>query len=299
LILEKKIRWENKAVAGVIEALLLIALVAIIISIIQLEYIPQIMQQREAEHMDEIANQFSQLKNIIDNQALAGSMGTDVPLARVDMTSLITLGSRKLPYFITVPAYGEIKITDAEAKIHANPSINGCISGISFSSIIYHAYNMYFVEQNYILEGGGIILKQPDGESVMRADPSISIKNMSENIEMKFYLPNIIGVDGKKYTNGYGRCFIRTNYSSYQNYPNNIINNYGNNYIIIYSCYLNAWNESLNRLFDEEIKNGYINITITRHAGIDVVKITPLNKPIILDLIVVDIYAQIGPGWII
>lgn len=166
LISEKKIRWENQAVAGVIEALLLIGLVAIIISIIQLEYIPQIMEQREAEHMDEIANQFSQLKNVIDSQALAGSMEPDVPLARVDMTSLITLGSRELPYFITVPAYGEIKITDAEAKIHANPPINGWISGISFSSIIYHAYNMYFVEQTYILEGGGIILKQPDSVKI-------------------------------------------------------------------------------------------------------------------------------------
>jgi hypothetical protein len=287
----------NQAVAGVIESLLLIGLVAIIISIIQLEYIPQIMEQREAEHMDEVVNQFSQLKTVIDNQALAGSMGTDVPLSQVAMTSLITLGSRNLPYFITAPAYGEIKIIDAEAKIHANPPINGYIQGVPFSSIVYHAYNMYFVEQTYILEGGGIILKQHDGKSVMRADPSISIKNMSDNIEMKFYLPNIVGVNGKKSTNGYGRCFIRTNYSSCQTYPPYEIPI--SNYIIIYSGYLNAWNESLNRLFDKEIKNGYVSVAITQQGGIDIVRITPINKPIVLDLTVVDIYAQIGPGWII
>jgi len=295
----KRVTEEKHAVAGVIEALLLIALVAIIISIIQLEYIPQIMQQRESEHMDEVANQFSQLKTVIDNQALTGTMETDVPLAHVAMASLITLGSRGLPYFITIPAYGEIEINDGSAKIHANPPINGCIQGIPFSSIVYHAHNMYYVEQTYILEGGGIILKQPDGKSVMRADPSISKKNMTDKIEIKFYLPNIIGVDGKKYTNGYGRCFIRTNYSSYQNYPNNKIDIDYNNYIIIFSNYLNAWNESLNRLFDEEIKNGYISIKITEHEGIDALKITPIYKLIVLDLTVVDIYAQIGPGWII
>ena len=54
----------NHAVAGVIEALLIVALVAIIISTIQLVYIPQIMSQREADHMQEISNQFSYIKSV-------------------------------------------------------------------------------------------------------------------------------------------------------------------------------------------------------------------------------------------
>ena len=55
----KKIIKRNGAVAGVIEALLLVALVSIIISTIQLTYIPQTMEQKEAEHMDDVENQFS------------------------------------------------------------------------------------------------------------------------------------------------------------------------------------------------------------------------------------------------
>ena len=53
------------AVAGVIEALLLVALASIILSTIQLVYIPQMMEEREAEHMDEVSNQFSSLKFMI------------------------------------------------------------------------------------------------------------------------------------------------------------------------------------------------------------------------------------------
>ena len=45
---------ERDAVAGVIEALLLVALVAIVLSTIQLIYIPQVMEQREADHEDSL-----------------------------------------------------------------------------------------------------------------------------------------------------------------------------------------------------------------------------------------------------
>ena len=301
-MLEIKIRKENHAVAGVIEALLLIGLVAIILSIIQLHYIPKIMEQKEAEHMDEVSNQFSYLKNMIDIQAMAGTMGTDVSLAHAPIMTQITLGSRELPYFITVPSYGELSIADNEAKICANPPIGDLVSGIPFSSIVYHAYNMYFVEQTYVLEGGGIILNQStEGGSVMRASPAVSIKDIGDEIEMKFYLPNIIGVSGKNFTSGYGGCFIRTNYSSYQMYPLDRIPVGSGSFIIIYSHYLNAWNESFNRLFKDiniDPDNKVVDVSITKYEGMDVVRITPLSKSIDLELTIVDICTQLGPGWV-
>ena len=47
----QKLKRENTAVAGVIEALLLVALVAAILSYIQFAYIPVIMEEKEADHM--------------------------------------------------------------------------------------------------------------------------------------------------------------------------------------------------------------------------------------------------------
>jgi hypothetical protein len=296
-----KITKENHAVAGVIEALLLVALVAIVISIIQLQYIPQVMEQREADHMDEVSNQFSTLKSLIDIQALTGTMGVDVPLSYVPMMEQITLGSKEMPYFISAPAYGGLSVSNSgQSYITMEPPdylyYTGQRNNFSLSLIKYSADNSYFIDQTYLLEGGGIILSQSDGSSVMRADSCISIKDMGYQIVVRWYLPNIIGVQGKNDTYGDGKCFVRTNYSGYQNFSGPVHN------IIIKSDYLDAWNESLVKIFSNEIINGDVNISITQYHGKDVVKIIslhPESKPLYLSLMVVDIFCQIGPGWVI
>jgi len=302
-----KTRRENQALAGVLEALFLIALAVIVLGIIQLQYVPQIMEQREAEHMDQVSNQFSYLKSMIDIQALTGTMETEVPLRDIPMISQITLGSRELPYLVSAPSYGELSVKDTGAKIDANPATPGKIGGVRFSSIIYHAYNIEFPEQSYILEGGGIILNQStiNGTPVMRADPSISVKKAGDGIEMIFYLPNFVDIPGKNYSSGLEGCLIRTNYSGYHLYPPNQIPIGG--YIVLYSKYPDAWNESLNNIFRTVMydkgdapsqENKTVNISITRHEGKNVVKIIPLKHPISLELKVVDIEVQIGKGWI-
>jgi len=305
----KKWTEKNQAVAGVIEALLLVALVAIVISIIQLQYIPQIMEQREAEHMDEVSNQFSHLKSLIDIQALTGTMGVDVPLSFVPMMEQITLGSREMPYFISAPAYGEMSVNNSgQSYITTEPDYlyykGQQKNNFSLSMIKYSADNSYFIDQTYILEGGGIILSQSDESSVMRADPCISIKDAGNKIMVRWYLPNIIGVQGKNDTYGNGKCFVRTIYSDYQNFSGPLHN------IIIKSDHLNAWNESLNRLFRDVMyddgdepspENKTVDISITWYEGNNVVKILslhPESKPLYLSLMIVDIYCQIGPGWV-
>ena len=130
-------QYHNKgdapAVAGVIEALLMVALVAVIISTVQLVYVPEIMEQKEAEHMDQISNQFSSLKSMIDLQIISRS---DAPIF-----SMITLGSRELPYFISARAYGEVNVIDSgtsrivvdEDEWQATP----------LTAVSYQAYNAY------------------------------------------------------------------------------------------------------------------------------------------------------------
>jgi len=50
---------------------------------------------------------------------------------------------------------------------------------------------------------------------------------------------------------------------------------------------------------DPDLEYKMVNVSIAQHEGTDVVKITPLQKPIEFELTVVDIYCQIGPGWVI
>ena len=198
--------FNNKSgVAGVIEALLLVGLVAVVLSIIQLYYIPQVMDQREAEHMDEVANQFSFLKSVIDLQSMTKE---DVPIS-----SPLTLGSRELPYFVTARADGKLCIIDYgdyEINVDYGTKI------FPLTSIKYEAFNRYYLDGRpvtYALEGGAIILKQYDGETV-RVEPKITIENQTTDINIYYDIPIIVGLEGKKNTSGgcppYN-CFIRTN----------------------------------------------------------------------------------------
>jgi competence protein ComGC len=284
----KKFGTHTQAVAGVIEALLMVALVSVVISMIQLIYIPQVMEQKEAEHMDLVSNQFSLLKSTID---LQGIMRSSAP-----SSSMITLGSRDLPYFITVKAFGEISVKENPAyKITLLPPPGSLPSGVvPLTSIQYAADNSYFVDQTFILEGGGMIVKQTDGIPVMRADPLISSVNNTNSITIHFDLTHVIATPGKNLTNGEGNCFIRTNYSSNRSHYDTI--QPGGN-IRIYTAYPNAWNESLHNLLGIYAVNKYIKITLS--LGQDYIEITPGTKDIILQLNVITIYAQVGQGWIL
>ena len=271
-----KFMRENKAVAGVIEALLMVALVAIVLSMIQLYYIPQIMEQKEADHMDDVTNQFSFLKAMIDFQSITEE---DVPIS-----SQITLGSKALPYFVTMPASGQLNVIgmdNDEYKINVGPGIKV----FPLTSIKYEAFNFYYVDQIYILEGGCIIVSQSDGE-IVRVEPAITVQNQTNDVNIYYEVPIIVGVPGKNATGGYKNCFIRTNYSSSD--TNWIpISNISN--IQIVTAYPSAWNDLMEELLEE-------NVNITEQPTY--VEITRKTKQINLYYKEIYIYAQISPGWI-
>jgi len=271
----KKFSMKECAVAGVIEALLLVALASIIISTIQLVYIPQIMEEREAEHMDEVSNQFSSLKSMIELQAITNSSAP--------ISTMITLGSKELPYFISARGYGEISVPDAGSEKIKVISFDSGIYNYDLTSIKYEAYNSYFVDQIYTLEGGGVIVKQLNGEPVMRVDPSISVKNTTK-IEIQYNLPIIMGFPGKNLTYGPGKCFIRTNWSKGD--TDNIKNISSIN---ISTQYPQAWNKSFYNMLGNNVNY---------EQGNSYLKISKKVKKINLDIKYYYIYTQIGHGWI-
>jgi len=288
-MMPKKFGTHTQAVAGVIEALLMVALVTIVISVVQLYYIPQVMEQKEAEHMDQVFNQFSSLKSMVDMQTITRSSSP--------ISSMITLGSRELPYFITAKATGDLSTNENPAfKIEFNPPLIGMANSVSLTSIVYRADNSYFVDQSYILEGGGIIVTQPDGISVMRSDPSISAVNNSGTIVISMDYPHVMALPGKNNTGGDGKCYIRTNYSSNRTYNGPIDSPFG--YIKIYTQYLNAWNTSLFGILGIYDANGYLHITVHGTQPSGYIEITPGSKNIQFKLNIIDILVQIGPGWV-
>lgn len=309
----KKLIRNNSALAGVIEALLLIALVALILSIIQMNYIPSIMSERESDHMDVVEKQFSQLKSTIEMQSIMGSIDTDNPVVYSMLSSPITLGSNRLPYFVTMGARGDIVINDrddvTDYKIKFNPmSITEYdASGIPLTSIEYTAYNHYYLNGRtlkYILEGGAIILNQSNMGEVMKAGPAISVENRSDNGYIKIYwdIPVFIGAEGKKRSaTEFSNCYVRTNYSGHNTHTDSATSS-----IKILTKHLDVWYEYLasntEGLFHEYIENGYVDVDIVNYDDMDpgsplCVRIQPVAPyDLRVAVTVVKIGAQTGPG---
>lgn len=269
---------ERDAVAGVIEALLLVALVAIVLSTIQLIYIPQIMEQREADHMDEVSNQFSFLKSMID---LQGVTEEDVPI-----TSPITLGNTALPYFVTIGATGEVEIIE-DANYEINVDYDALI--IPLASIKYTAFNAYYLEGAdliYALEGGAIILNQVDGE-VAIVEPAIKIDNFTNVVNIYYDIPIITGITGKKNSpRGFDIVYVRTNYSSSDGSYNSMSDTSS---IKISTAYPDAWYNMLQDFLGDNVN--YV-------QGADYVEMSKKVKQINFYYKRFYIYAQVSPGWI-
>ncbi|MCD6572580.1 MAG: hypothetical protein J7K95_00600 [Thermoplasmata archaeon] len=402
----------NKGQVGIIVAILVISLLVAVLVIIQTYYVPQWMKDREAEHMDVVANQFASLKYSIDLQAMERSSSP--------LINSVTLGSKELPYFISSRAFGSLQILSSSESnfsisvsgsgrnlehfyhklqngnlshvnsfetfgiwiddlesgdyynaispyfnislttsgssdislnllikngsgntifngviyvgkageikwidlldsiynfslqimphiqfpinITANCSNNGSfiirgyrygnIGTVSFpplylrrmGEIKYSSENAYFVNQNYIYEGGAVVLEQHTGSSIIYP-PLIHLEN-STIPYINITAVDIVGIQGKTGAAGYGTYPIRTNYSS--TYHAGAI---GNLTLTIYTKYADAWEKYMNTTLNAS----GLSYTLTRGNGY--IQINFNNARIEMD--VVKIYAQIGPGWVV
>jgi len=292
----------NSAVSGVIEALLLVALVAIILATIQIVYIPDIMEDKETDHMSEVEKQFSYLKSTIDIQSMTKE--------KVLISSPLALGNKELPYFVTMGATGQIAlynqsdVGNCRIKILPVPTLQDFPGdfitdndGIPLTSINYEASNSYIDDRRYILEGGGIIVQNPSEEMMVK--PSIIVEDTSDTkITIYYSLPFFSSSPGRKIDScGYGNpdktVFIHTNYSMDDSDSISV------NSFQIYTNYPDAWNQSLigtNGLLREYYQNGDVNVVNDDSQSPAKIEITPGNRNIDLELTVVKIGVQIGAG---
>lgn len=99
---------KERAQVGVVVAILMVSLFVAVIVLIQVYYVPNWMKDKEADHMDTVANQFSNIKFSIDLQAMAQM---DVPI-----TNSITLGSKELPYFVSARSFGSLNVLSSNSS---------------------------------------------------------------------------------------------------------------------------------------------------------------------------------------
>jgi hypothetical protein len=242
------------------------------------------MEEKEAEHMDTVLNQFSQLKFAIDSQSASNQ--TNTPIA-----TSITLGSKELPYLMSMRSYGRLEIINNDCDITINnDSIN---KEIPVGIIKYTSANAYYIpeeKQAYVYEAGSIITSQTKGNSISIKPSFKPVKNDNKII---FSIVNITGAGEKISYGGYDTVPIQTEFlittsTLFENAKKISFN----------TSYPIAWYVFLNSSLKAEKYNYGDDYTIA--STDDNVTIEFIENPSYPDveLNLIDILGQIGPGWV-
>ncbi|UCF13307.1 MAG: hypothetical protein JSW06_03370 [Thermoplasmatales archaeon] len=284
----KNLRNKDDAVVGVVIAVLLVGLILSIIVLIQTVFVPSWMEQIEAEHMDDVANQFALLKFAIDTQSVTEK--------NIPITTSITLGNKELPFFTSSRSFGFLRILDEEYSLNIT---NGTFTIEYFPEIIkYSSSNTYFLNIDYIYEAGAVITSQDEG-NVMFIKPNFLVNYdiVLDEVNISFTLSNIIGIGGKKSVSGFGTYPIQTNFSKSNR---TLITDVQN--MVITTSYPDSWRVFINStLKNVGLIYGAANdfwITSTNDKITVNFNSPPVSPKIDIFLDAIDIFAQVAPGWI-
>ena len=280
----KEIRNSDQAVVGIIVAILLIGLLLTVITIIQTVFVPNWMENIEADHMDEISAQFDQLKFAIDIQSALNI--SDIPISVP-----ITLGSNNLPILQSVRAYGLLEIMENEINIDFTNSSE--TNQNSLGIIKYTSTNSYYLNQEYIYESGSLIKSQEEGDIMYVHPILVNTYHDASVTNLSFTIVNIRGVGNKLAASGYGNFPIQVEFS--EDSDDYILNNIS--FINITSSNYESWQLFMNRTL---IDNGLIySSNFTIHPVGNTLHIEIKDNHIVNILIKkIEIDAQIAPGWI-
>jgi len=286
----RKLSDSNQAVVGIVVAVLLIGLVVSVISVIQLVYVPNWMEETESEHIDEVFNQFCQLKLVIDTQSANKKNFTPI------VTS-INLGTNKIPFFMSTRAAGGLDIIDNACNVTIKDTHGGTYGPYSLGAIKFTSANAYYIPNeliSFIYENGALITNQKGGNA-LNIKPSFAFAYEDGNETVYFNMVDISSVGGKISKYGYDIEHIRTEYylSEYHLLSGNPIFIPNVDYLEITSNYTDIWYSFI---------SGYLNskgviCMPPEYPSVNTVHIE-FNKAINFELSITGIYAQIGPGWI-
>jgi len=172
------------------------------------------------------------------------------------------------------------------------------IASVSLGIIKYTSANAYYIpeeKQSYVYEAGAIITNQTKGSSISIKPSFKPIKPESAgDNKILFSVVNISSVGGKISMGGYDTVPIQTEF-----FIDNVSNPFllskplnNTKYLTIETSYPIAWSVFLNSSL-----SGYGGTYTIQSTG-DSVKVTFDSIQPDIYLNVIDIFGQIGPGWV-
>jgi hypothetical protein len=234
----------DNAVVGIFTVVLIISLIIGIMAVINTVYIPQWMKQAEFQHMNQVSNQFAQLKYALDIQSITN--GSSV------IGSLVTMGTIEIPFLGLHQSFDELSIPSKSCTLSIMNKTDS-YSSYTTDSIMFISHNTNFVDQSYIYESGILILDQA-GQNVLLARPSILVTEYGKNLSITF-INTTAGTSSNTFASGRGTFPIYTQIIQ-NNQQYIVIQNVTN--ITVQTRYPDAWSQA----FNESLLYSGINHTI-------------------------------------
>jgi hypothetical protein len=274
MLMIRQIIKPDDGLVGIIVTILIIGLIIVVTGIIQLVYVPQWLEQKEADHMHIVSYQFTQLKHSLDILSVVEQKNA--------ISTYITLGMTDIPIIGNGRTYDSLEILSDTCGVEISNETD--LYSFSLGVIKYSSGNSYFVDQSYIYEAGALILSQSNA-SMLNGQPFLSVSNYTN---VSFTIINISGLEGKKFAGGYGT------YSLYMEYLNSTFYTIDNfRFINITTNYQNAW-----RLFFNNTNLRFSGLTYEIKDTSDGISIEFSGSLGNLILKNIEISTQIAPGWI-
>lgn len=272
-MVRKFIKSDN-GVVGIIVTILIIGLFLVVSAIIESVYVPQWLEEKEAEHMHLVSYQFAQIKHSLDILSIIEQENA--------ISVYITLGTAEIPIFGSGRTYDYLDISSDDCLVEISNDTDSY--SFSLGTVSFSSKNSYYVDQSYIYEAGALILSQSEA-SVLNGKPLFSVTNYTN---VTFNIINISGLEGKKFAGGYGTYsfymeYLDSNYYTIENFR----------FINITTNYKNAWRIFFN---STTLKYSALTYDIKDTAGGISVEFSGSLGNLILK--VTDVSAQIAPGWI-
>jgi hypothetical protein len=173
----------ESAVSTVVSFVLLLGLFVTVLAVFNAHYIPEWKADAEKAHMDDVYDDMSQLKARADMLSLASSLDEN---STVSLSIPIKMGGGDIPIVGPTKSSGMLSVNDDDnfrisiEGLNTTNSTNQLVISDSYfpGNIRYASNNGYYVDQTFAYENGAVIVSQRE-RSLMKMDPSISIKNQS------------------------------------------------------------------------------------------------------------------------
>jgi len=189
------LRKDQEGVASTVGTIMALLVFLAFMTLITNSYVPAWMLDNERAHMNQVTDQFGELKGKVDSMVVQWSVRGGL---NSNMYAPIALGSAGVPLF-AVPTIGILKYVPAgssESSISMTFTKAGEDAQTKFENeggkVELYCPNRYYVQQWLAYENGAIIVKQEDGQT-MRAYPNLEFTLIDGKVNVRFTQVDLIG----------------------------------------------------------------------------------------------------------